>query len=578
MVGQPLGRGADPVPLDVLGAVGVGRHRGDLFGVDGLPQLTDGVPVERCDPGDDLWIVEEQEPPVLGVASGGCADGGIEDPGLDVQRHRVGTDPAHRPGRVEGLLDVHADLPLVLRSRGDPIPPCRRERLARTGTQAVRARSFHRAGAMTPGVTPDVVELTVGAIAAGGGCVARAPDGRVVFVRHSLPGERVRARITSETGSFLRADAVEVLEASTERVAPPCAHAGPGRCGGCDFQHVALPAQRVLKEDLVAEQLSRLAGLELRVPVEEVPGAPAGLGWRTRVSFAVDREGRTGLHRHRSHDIEAVDRCPIATASVDSVGVGSVPWTGAGRIEVMASPDGGLPVVLVEAGKGGLRSDPAIAAGLVSGRRTLRAPDHVVFEVLGRRFTVHAGVFWQVHPGAATALTRAVLEGADVQSGERVADLYAGAGLFSVGLALAVGPTGSVTAVERSAAACADLRRNAAGLGQVEVVRGAVTGAVVARRLGRPDLVVLDPPRAGAGRPVIEALAGLDPAPRRIAYVSCEPAAFARDLRILLDAGWSLGALRAFDLFPMTEHVELVGIVQAPGRPAVSAPGRTVQI
>jgi len=431
---------------------------------------------------------------------------------------------------------------------------------------------------MTPSVTPDVVELTVGAIAAGGGCVARAPDGRVVFVRHSLPGERVRARITSETASFLRADAVEVLEPSSDRVAPPCPHAGPGRCGGCDFQHVALPAQRGLKEDLVSEQLSRLSGLELRVPVEEVPGAPDGLGWRTRVSFAGDREGRPGLHRHPSHDIEPVERCPIATPSVDRAGVGWVSWTGADRIEVMASPDGGPPVVLVETGKGGLRSDPAIDTGLVSRGRTLRAPDHVVFEVLGRRFTVHAGVFWQVHPGAAAALTRAVLDGADVQPGERVADLYAGAGLFSVGLARAVGPTGSVTAVERSGAACTDLRRNAAGLGQVEVVRGAVTVAVVSQRLGRPDLVVLDPPRAGAGRPIIGALAGLDPAPRRIAYVSCEPAAFARDLRILLDAGWSLGSLRAFDLFPMTEHVELVGIVQAPGRATLSTPGRPARI
>ena len=201
--------------------------------------------------------------------------------------------------------------------------------------------------------------------------------------------------------------------------------------------------------------------------------------------------------------------------------------------------------------------------------------------MLGRPFTVHAGVFWQVHPGAAAALTRAVLEGADVQPGERVADLYAGAGLFSVGLALAVGPTGSVTAVERSAAACADLRRNAAGLAQVEVVRGALTVAVVSGRLGRPDLVVLDPPRAGAGRPVVEALAGLDPPPRRIAYVSCEPAAFARDLRILLDAGWSLGSLRAFDLFPMTdEHcgAERSGSWRAPARAGRSAPRRTVRI
>ncbi len=420
---------------------------------------------------------------------------------------------------------------------------------------------------MTPCVVdPGVLELTVGAVAAGGGCVARAPDGRVVFVRHSLPGERIRARVTSETRSFLRADAVEVLEPSPDRVVPPCPHAGPGRCGGCDFQHATLPAQRRLKEDLVAEQLSRLAGLDLRVRVEEVPGAPSGLGWRTRVSYAVDGEGRTGLHRHRSHDVEPVDHCLIATTAVD--GVGSLPWSGAARIEVMASPDGGLPVVLVETVAGPPVTKPGVEAGLVSGGRTLRVPDHVVFEVLGRRFTVHAGVFWQVHPGIAAVLTRAVLDGAGVRPGEKVADLYAGAGLFSVGLARAVGPTGAVTAVERSTRACGDLRRNVGGLGQVEVLQAAVSAALVSRRLGRPDLVVLDPPRAGVGRPVVEALAGLVPGPGRIAYVSCEPAPFARDLRILLDAGWSLASLRAFDAFPMTEHVELVGIVESPGRGA----------
>ncbi len=407
---------------------------------------------------------------------------------------------------------------------------------------------------------PGVLELTVGSVAAGGGCVARAPDGRVVFVRHSLPGERVRARVTSESTSFLRADAVAVLEPSPDRVAPPCPHAGPGRCGGCDFQHVALPAQRRLKADLVAEQLSRLAGLDLRVPVEEVPGAASGLGWRTRVSYAVDRRGRTGLHRHRSHDVEPVDHCLIATTAVDEVAAASPSWPGAGRIEVMASPQGGPPAVLVDAGPG----RPAPRGRPTPGERAARVADHVVFEVLGNRFTVHAGVFWQVHPGIAAALTRAVLDGAGVRPGERVADLYAGAGLFSVGLARAVGPTGTVTAVERSTAAVADLRRNVAGLPQVEVVRASVDPALVSGRLGRPDLVVLDPPRAGAGRPVIGALARLAPGLGRIAYVSCEPAPFARDLRILLDAGWSLVSLRAFDAFPMTEHVELVGIVESP--------------
>ena len=131
---------------------------------------------------------------------------------------------------------------------------------------------------VTPAAPDDVIELEVGAIAAGGGCVGRAPDGRVVFVRHSLPGERVRARITAEASSFLRADAVEVLEASPDRVERACPHAGPGRCGGCDFQHVSLPAQRHLKEDLVAEQLSRLAGLDLRVRSRRCPGHPAAWG------------------------------------------------------------------------------------------------------------------------------------------------------------------------------------------------------------------------------------------------------------------------------------------------------------
>jgi tRNA/tmRNA/rRNA uracil-C5-methylase (TrmA/RlmC/RlmD family) len=422
----------------------------------------------------------------------------------------------------------------------------------------------NRAMATVTSVPDDVLELEVGAIAAGGGCVARVPDGRVVFVRHCLPGERVRARITSEATSYLRADAVEVLDASPDRVAPACPHAGPGRCGGCDFQHVALPAQRRLKEDLIAEQLSRLAGLDLRIEVEEVDGAPGGLGWRTRVSFAVDGEGGIGLRRHRSHDIEPVVRCPIATDGVNDAGVGSVNWRGARQLEVFASPDGGTPVVLVETGKERLDGLPDLEVGLVWKGRTLRAPDHVEIEVDGNRFAVGAGVFWQVHPSAGPLLTRVVLEGLGARPGDRVADLYAGAGLFTVTLARVVGPRGVVVAVERSGPAVADLKRNATGLAQVEVLRSNVTPDLVASRLGRPDLVVLDPARAGAGRNLVAALVALDPPPRRVAYVSCEPAPFARDLKVALEAGWTLRSLRAFDLFPMTEHVELVGILEPP--------------
>ena len=411
-----------------------------------------------------------------------------------------------------------------------------------------------------------MIELVAGPIAAGGGCVARADDGRVVFVRHTLPGERVLAQVTAETSSFLRADAIDILEPSADRVEPPCPHAGPGRCGGCDWQHVSLPAQRALKSALIAEQLRRLAGVDRQVEVEEVEGAPDGLGWRTRVNFAVDRSGRTGLRKHRSHDVEPVEQCPIASDRVNQVGVGSVLWRGARNVEVMASPDGGKPVVAVETGRNRLAGRPGIDAGLVVNGRTQRRPDQVFFEVLGRRFEVGAGVFWQVHPGAATVLTRAVLEALGPVAGERVVDLYAGAGLFTVALAHEVGPSGSVLAVERQGRACVNLMHNAADLHQVGIEQADVTPGLVADRLGSPDLVVLDPARAGAGLAVMDALAALRPLPRGIAYVSCEPAPFARDLRVMLDAGWTLRSLRAFDVFPMTEHVELVGALEPPGR------------
>ncbi|HEV3132725.1 MAG TPA: TRAM domain-containing protein [Acidimicrobiales bacterium] len=409
-----------------------------------------------------------------------------------------------------------------------------------------------------------IVELATGAIAAGGGCVSHAADGRVVFVRHALPGERVLAQVTAVSASFLRADAVEVLEPSPDRVSPPCPHAGPGRCGGCDWQHASLPAQRILKSALIAEQLRRLAGVDRAVAVEEVDGAPEGLGWRTRVRYSVDRSGHTGLRRHRSRSIEPVDECPIAAAAINRVGVGTVQWRGAHHLEVTASPDGGSAVVSVETGRTRLAGRPSVDAGLVVNGRTVRRPDRVRFEVLGNWFEVSTGVFWQVHPSAAALLTRTVLDGVAPVAGERVADLFSGAGLFTVPLAQAVGPRGSVVAVERSGRACSDAVRNAKDLHQVTFVRSDVSDSVVAGRIGAPDVIVLDPAREGAGLRLMRALVALDPSPRAVAYVSCDPASFARDLRVMLDAGWSLPSLRAFDLFPMTEHVELVGILSPP--------------
>ncbi|HVT42658.1 MAG TPA: TRAM domain-containing protein [Acidimicrobiales bacterium] len=409
-----------------------------------------------------------------------------------------------------------------------------------------------------------LLELEMGPVAAGGGCVSRAPDGRVVFVRHSLPGELVRARVTAMTSSFLRADAVEILRPSADRVDPPCPHAGPGRCGGCDFQHATLGAQRAMKAFRIAEQLRRVAGVTRTVEVEAVPGDEEGLAWRSRLRLAVDRDGHVGFRRHRSHAIEPIDACPVATPAVDATGALAARWPGAAAVDV-ATGIGVDDAVVRVAVRGRTRvALPDVVAGVVVGGTVRRPPAAVHAVVAGRKYRVSPGVFWQVHVGAAAALLEAVLALAAPVAGETAVDLYAGAGLFAVPLAEAVGAAGSVLAVERDRHACADARHNGAGMGALHVLEDSVTPELVTGGIGRPGLVVLDPAREGAGIAVMAALAAHAPTLERVLYVSCDPASFARDARVLLDAGWELAALRAFDIFPMTEHVELVALLRPP--------------
>ena len=398
--------------------------------------------------------------------------------------------------------------------------------------------------------------------------MGRAPDGKVVFVRHSLPGERVRAQVTASTTSYLRADAVEVLRPSPDRVEPPCPHAGPGRCGGCDFQHVEIGAQRRLKAFRIAEQLERLAGVALPVDVdvEPVPGDSAGLAYRSRVRVAVDGRGALGFRRHRSHRLEYVQECPIASPAVTATGALAALWPGTTELEVATGTDPAEAVVSVTPrGRSAPRlPDIGTGFGVVVGGKIRRPPGAVHAIVRGRSFRISPGVFWQVHTGAATALLQAVLGFVGPCEGASVVDLYAGAGLFSVPLAEAVGPSGSVLAVERDRRACADARHNGATFPTLRVLEGEVTPALVESGLRRPDIVVLDPAREGAGTGVMRALAAHAPAVRTVIYVSCDPSSFGRDSRVLLDEGWRLAGLRAFDIFPMTEHVELVAALEPP--------------
>ncbi|HVB92468.1 MAG TPA: TRAM domain-containing protein [Acidimicrobiales bacterium] len=409
-----------------------------------------------------------------------------------------------------------------------------------------------------------VLELEIGNVAGGGGCVARTPDGRVVFVRHSLPGERVMAKVTSSTRSYLRADAIEVLQPSPDRVSPPCPHAGPDRCGGCDFQHVDVAAQRRLKGFRIAEQLKRVAGIVREIDVEAVPGDVAGLGWRNRIRLAIDQDGRPGFRQHRSHEIEYVNECPIASPWVNGTGVFDAQWPGFDELDVMVGSDGRDAVVSLQASRKVKLALPDLGAGVVARGRVLRQPGSVQAVVSGFTFRITAGVFWQVHVGAASALCLAVVSALGTSPGESVVDLYAGAGLFSVVLADAVGPRGSLLAVERDRRACADAEHNGSAFPQLRVLKASVTPELVERGIGRADLIVLDPAREGAGTAVMEAIGNHGHTVRKVAYVSCDPATFSRDIRPLLARGWTLSTLRAFDIFPMTEHVELVATLTPP--------------
>jgi tRNA/tmRNA/rRNA uracil-C5-methylase (TrmA/RlmC/RlmD family) len=374
-----------------------------------------------------------------------------------------------------------------------------------------------------------------------GGFVVARHRGLAVFVRHALPGERVLVEVTEghEGDRFLRADAVEVLEPSPDRVERPCPFSGPDRCGGCDFQHVSLPAQRALKAAVVEEQLQRLAGLAVTVQVEPVPGDVDGLGWRTRVQWAVTRDGTPGLRKHRSHDVVAVTHCPIADPRLPEV-LGSS-WPDASGVESIVSSTGDR-LRLVATRDGSTFAD----GPLVLHERAA-----------GRDWQVTGSGFWQVHPGATGALVDAVLAGLDPQPGEAALDLYSGVGLFSAALAQAVGPSGRVLAVETDEQAVEDARVNLADLPQVAVTRGRVDRALSGP--GRSDVVVLDPPRTGARREVVAAVAARSP--RAVAYVACDPAALARDVSFFAEQGYRLASLRAFDLFPMTHHVECVAIL-----------------
>lgn len=369
-------------------------------------------------------------------------------------------------------------------------------------------------------------DVELGPVAHGGHVVARH-DGRVIFVRHGIPGELVRVEITGVSKNFARGDVIEVLVPSEHRVEPPCRFAK--ECGGCDFQHISITEQRNMKKSVIVEQFARLAKRDIDVEVIDL-----GLhtGWRTRMRYAIDPEGHVGLRGSKSHDVVRLDECIIAH---DGIQPPRGNFSHTSEIEMAISSEGEIR---------GYR-DGRLDDDLSNGASAITEMVH------GTRFTIDPKGFWQVHPRAASMFVNTVLEFAQMKPGDHVLDLYGGAGLFAAFALEEVGPGGRVELVDSTAASVRDAARNFPALKAHvgEVLR-------VLRTLKRADVILLDPPRAGAGRPVLEQIAKLKP--RRVVYVACDPASLARDVATLAELGFELAEIRAFDAFPMTHHVEQI--------------------
>lgn len=408
-----------------------------------------------------------------------------------------------------------------------------------------------------------MLELDVERIAHGGVAVARH-EGRVVFVADAIPGERVRARVSdSGKAKFWRADTIEVLDASPDRRSHPWVEAGidrapEHRAGGAEFGHIAMARQRALKAEVLVDALARFGGVDRAVEVEAVdpalaPGADPelGTGWRTRLRLQVDAEGRVGPYAARSHRVVPVTSVPLAVPELAPLAPLDERFAGARAVDLVA-PALGNPWVVVDTGE------------TTRGGRRQRIEE----QVGDRVFRLDRDGFWQVHRGAAATLTAAVQQLVDADRFDPRAanlDLYGGVGLLAAAVGDRFGDTVRITSVESDARATEHAGANLADWVGARAVTARVdrhldelvaTAGRSERDRLRAATVVLDPPRSGAGRQVVDRLAELRPS--QLVYVACDPVALARDIGLLREHGYGLDELRAFDLFPNTHHVEAV--------------------
>ncbi|MCG7438695.1 class I SAM-dependent RNA methyltransferase [Corynebacterium freneyi] len=396
----------------------------------------------------------------------------------------------------------------------------------------------------TPAIGPTIVEAVVDRPAHGGESIALL-DGRVILVRGAIPGERVRIELDDADAKLWRGRAVEILDASPHRIDPVCEAAAAG-AGCCDLGFVDPVHAVELKRDVLLDALRRIGRFDAdELPEPTVTALAPATGWRTRVRLGVDDNGRAGLRKRRSRDLVVGHDCAQNVAGLtDGLGEpGAVP--AGGELHVVHDADGTRHVLHV------------IGSGRKRRVSRVEGSDTAVERVDGREFDVPVDGFWQAHSAAAGHYVSRIRELLPATPGGRAWDLYGGVGVLAIALADLVGPDGTVTSVESFARSAAVGRAALSDL-PVDFRTGRVE-TVVAKLGHAVDLVVLDPPRTGAGAKTIDAIAAARP--RKILHIGCDPATFARDARTWADNGYRIDALDVIDAFPGTHHLETISVL-----------------
>jgi 23S rRNA (uracil1939-C5)-methyltransferase len=405
----------------------------------------------------------------------------------------------------------------------------------------------------------EAFDLKLTAFAHGGTALGRH-EGRVIFVPYAIPGETLHVELVEEHAHWARARLLEVIEPSPHRIEPPCPYFGQDKCGGCQLQHIGYDMQVEFKRQVVIDQLARVGGLR-EVSVGEVIGAAEPWNYRNHVQFSLTPEGHLGFLSADSHHIVPVDDCLITDPLLlDLWAALDMEWPELYRLSLRCGSATGDLMAIFELDHYqdfDIEVDfPVSCVLLLADGETvvLMGNRYLTEHVAGRDYRISPGSFFQVNTGGAEALVALIGDYLSPTGSETLVDLYCGVGLFGLVFANNVK---RVIGVELDAGASADFRHNAHGLENVTLLEGEAK-TELARIEETVELLVLDPPRAGAGQEVVREVVRLSP--ERIAYVSCDPATLARDAHYLVEGGYELREVQPVDMFPQTYHIESVAL------------------